>query len=150
MKINLFAIPKFVIPVFFSAMCVHVMLTLAAHGAEETERSPVTIHVLDTSRGKPAASVAVMLEQADGKEWREAAKGKTDKNGRIDNLLPRNKPLVPGIYRITFESGAYFAESKTKTFYPQITVYFEIADPTEHYHIPLLLSPFGYSTYRGS
>ena len=150
MKIDRFVISKFVTPVFVSALCVHAMLTLAAQGAEQTERSPITIHVLDTSRGKPAASVAVTLEQADGKEWRETAKGKTDKNGRIDHLLPGKKPLAAGIYRVTFESGAYFAESKTKTFYPQITVYFEIADPTEHYHIPLLLSPFGYSTYRGS
>jgi 5-hydroxyisourate hydrolase len=133
-----------VIPILVSAM-----LTLPAHG-EETERSPITIHVLDTSLGKPAAGVSVIIEQADGKEWREAARGKTDKNGRINNILPKNKPLVAGIYRITFESAAYFAESKTETFYPRITVYFEVVDPLEHYHIPLLLSPFGYSTYRGS
>jgi 5-hydroxyisourate hydrolase len=140
MKIDLFVI----------AILMVAMLTLAAYGAEEAERSPITIHVLDTGRGKPAASVTVILEQADGEEWREVAKGKTDNNGRIDNILPKNKPVVAGIYRITFDSGAYYAESKTKTFYPRITVYFEIVDPNEHYHIPLLLSPFGYSTYRGS
>ncbi len=140
MKIDLYVI----------AMFVGAMLTLPACGGEEAERSPITIHVLDTGRGKPAANVAVILEQADGKEWRAAAKGKTDSNGRIDNILPKNKPVGAGTYRITFESGAYFAESKTKTFYPRITVYFEIVDPKEHYHIPLLLSPFGYSTYRGS
>lgn len=118
--------------------------------AESPARSPITVHVLDTSRGKPAAGVAVILEQADAKEWRELAKGKTDGDGRIETLLPKNKPVSAGIYRITFESGAYFAESKTKTFYPRITVMFEITDPKEHHHVPLLLSPFGYSTYRGS
>lgn len=114
------------------------------------DRSPITVHVLDTSRGKPAAGLAVVLEQADGKEWRELSKGKTDDNGRIETLLPRNKPIAAGVYRLTFETGAYFAASNTRTFYPRITVIFEIADPKEHYHLPLLLSPFGYSTYRGS
>lgn len=140
MKLDLFIIP----------LSLAAMFTLPVYGGAETERGPITIHVLDTSRGKPAAGVAVILEQADGKEWRELAKGKTDGDGRIDSLLPKNKSVVAGIYRVTFESGAYFAETKTKTFYPRITVVFEVVDPQEHYHIPLLLSPFGYSTYRGS
>lgn len=126
------------------------MLTLPVCGGVEAGRSSITVHVLDTSRGKPAAGIAVILEQADGKEWRELAKGKTDGDGRIETLLPKSKPVLAGIYRITFESGAYFAESKTKTLYPRITVLFEVVEPKEHYHIPLLLSPFGYSTYRGS
>jgi len=140
MKLDLLIIP----------LSVAAMLTLPVGSEAETGRSPITIHVLDTSRGKPAAGVAVMLEQADGQEWRELAKGKTDGDGRIEMLLPKGKPVVAGIYRVTFESGAYFAESKTKTLYPRITVLFEVTDPKEHYHIPLLLSPFGYSTYRGS
>ena len=128
---------------------VSAMLVLPITGAEP-ERSPITIHVLDTSRGKPAVGVAVVLEQADGKEWRELARGKTDGDGRVAALLPKGKSVAAGVYRVTFESGAYFAESKTRTFYPRITVLFEVVDPKEHYHIPLLLSPFGYSTYRGS
>lgn len=128
---------------------VSAMLVLPIAGAEP-ERSPITIHVLDTSRGKPAVGVAVVLEQADGKEWRELARGKTDGDGRVAALLPKGKPVAAGVYRVTFETGAYFAESKTRTFYPRITVLFEVVDPKEHYHIPLLLSPFGYSTYRGS
>lgn len=140
MKLDLFIIP----------LSVGAMLSLPICGGAEAGRSSITVHVLDTSRGKPATRVAVILEQADGKEWRELAKGKTDDDGRIETLLPKNKPVVAGIYRVTFESGAYFAESKTKTLYPRITVIFEVADPKEHYHIPLLLSPFGYSTYRGS
>lgn len=134
-----------IIPLFLSTM-----LTPPICGGAEVERSPITIHVLDTSRGKPAAGVTVTLEQSDVKEWREMAKGKTDGHGRIETLLPKNQPVVAGVYRVTFESGTYFAESKTRTFYPRITVLFEIVDPKEHYHIPLLLSPFGYSTYRGS
>lgn len=126
------------------------LLSILALPGIEAERSPITVHVLDTSRGKPAAGVAVLLEKADGKAWRELATAKTNGDGRVETLLPRSKPLPAGIYRVTFESGAYFAASKTKTFYPRIIVHFEVADPKEHYHIPLLLSPFGYSTYRGN
>jgi len=140
MKLNMLIIPS----------SLAAIITLPVCGGAEIGRGPITVHVLDTSRGKPAAGLTVVLEQADGKEWRELSKGKTDGGGRIETLLPKNKPVPAGIYRITFESGAYFAESKTKTFYPRITVIFEIADPKEHYHVPLLLNPFGYSTYRGS
>jgi 5-hydroxyisourate hydrolase len=118
--------------------------------AEPPARSPITVHVLDTSRGKPAVGLTVVLEQADGEAWRKVSTAKTDDHGRIDKLLPADKPVAAGVYRLTFDSGAYFAASKTKTFYPQIVVIFQIDDPKEHYHVPLILSPFGYSTYRGS
>jgi 5-hydroxyisourate hydrolase len=127
-----------------------VALFLPAGSSAEAERAPITIHVLDTARGKPAAGIVVILERANGQEWRELGKGKTDGNGRIETILPKGQPVVAGTYRITFESGAYFAEQKVKTFYPRVVVLFEVVDPKEHYHIPLLLSPFGYSTYRGS
>jgi len=140
MKLDMFLIP----------LSLATMLTLPVCGGAEAERSPITVHVLDTSRGKPAAGLAVVLEQGDGKEWRELAKGKTDADGRIETFLPKSKPVVAGIYRVTFESGDYFAERKTRTFYPRIIIIFEVVDPKEHYHVPLLLSPFGYSTYRGS
>lgn len=140
MKLDLFLIP----------LSLATMLTLPVASGAEAERSPITVHVLDTSRGMPAAGLAVILEQGDGKEWRELAKGQTDADGRIEALLPKSKPVAAGIYRVTFESGVYFAERKTKTFYPRITVIFEVVDPKEHHHVPLLLSPFGYSTYRGS
>lgn len=138
------------IPMKLALLSVGAMFSLPVYGGAEAGRSPITVHVLDTSRGKPAAEVAVMLEQADGKQWRELAKAKTNGDGRVETLLPKSKPLAAGIYRATFESGAYFAKSKTKTFYPRIIVLFEVVDPKEHYHIPLLLSPFGYSTYRGN
>jgi 5-hydroxyisourate hydrolase len=119
-------------------------------GAEVPARSPITIHALDSSRGKPAVGLKVVLEKANGKEWREVASSQTDDSGRVEKLLPADKALAAGVYRVTFDSGAYFSAQKTKTFYPQVVVIFEIEDPKEHYHVPLILSPFGYSTYRGS
>jgi 5-hydroxyisourate hydrolase len=136
----------------------HLLLALScllltshpAGGEVEQSRSPVTVHVLDTSRGKPAEGLAVVLEWRKGDRWQQVAQGKTDASGRIEKLLPSNRPVAAGVYRLRFESGAYFAESKTKTFYPQVVVTFEIENPKDHYHVPLILSPFGYSTYRGS
>jgi len=135
---------------FVLGLSLTVPLSLPVCAEPDTGRSPITVHVLDTGRGKPATGLTVVLEQAEGKGWRELARGKTDGDGRIETLLPKNKAIAAGIYRITFESGAYFAENKTKTFYPRIPVLFEITEAKEHYHVPLLLSPFGYSTYRGS
>ncbi len=124
--------------------------TLPAGGeAAPPARSPITVHVLDTSRGKSATGLAVVLEQAEGKGWRKLAEAKTDDNGRIEKLLPASKPLAAGVYRLIFDSGAYFSATKTKTFYPRIVVIFEIEGGKGHYHIPLAPSPFGYSTYRG-
>lgn len=119
-------------------------------GEADPARSPITVHVLDSSRGKPAVGLAVVLERAKGDEWQSVGQDKTDANGRIDKLLPGDKPLAAGVYRLRFETGAYFAESKTKTFYPHVVITFEVENPKEHYHVPLILSPFGYSTYRGS
>lgn len=126
---------------------------LSANPAEEgqkPDRGPITVHALNTTLGKPAAGLAVILDKAEGKEWRELARGKTNDDGRLTTLLAKDHQLAAGVYRLTFETGAYFAESKTKTFYPRVEVIFEIENPKEHYHVPLLLSPFGYSTYRGS
>ncbi|MCA9238346.1 MAG: 2-oxo-4-hydroxy-4-carboxy-5-ureidoimidazoline decarboxylase [Planctomycetales bacterium] len=114
--------------------------------------SPLTTHVLNTHLGQPAAGVAITLELAEpfaAGEWRELAHGVTNHDGRIPDLLPPDS-LVKGRYRMTFATGAYFAAQGVDHFYPQVTVEFEIDHPGEHYHVPLLLSPFGYSTYRGS
>jgi 5-hydroxyisourate hydrolase len=110
-------------------------------------RSPITTHVLDTALGRPAAGVAVVLQRAD--DARELARGATDADGRIGDLLAPGS-LEPGRYRLTFDTGSYFAASSRTSFYPRVTVEFEIVDAAQHYHVPLLLSPFGYSTYRGS
>ena len=108
--------------------------------------STVTTHVLDTTLGRPAAGVAVRLERADGAGL--VASGVTDTDGRIGDLGPDG--LAPGLYRIVFGTGAYFARDRRRTFYPEVTVTFEVEDGTGHCHVPLVVSPFAYSTYRGS
>ena len=108
--------------------------------------STVTTHVLDTALGRPAAGVTVRLERPG--EAAPLASGTTDADGRIGALGPDG--LAPGVYRIWFGTGAYFARDGRRTFYPEVTVTFEVEDGGGHYHVPLTLSPFAYSTYRGS
>ena len=110
----------------------------------------ITTHVLDTSLGRPAAGVAIVLEIAAGAAWRELGKGATDDDGRLRTLLPADTAVEAGTYRITFDTGAYFAASGRTCFYPTVQITFQITAPAEHHHVPLLLSGFGYSTYRGS
>ncbi len=107
----------------------------------------ITTHVLDTARGRPAAGVPVLLEQrqADG-TWSERGRGKTDADGRLRDLL--KSPLSAGEYRITFDTAAYFGSAPA--FFPYVQIAFIVQDPAAHHHVPLLLSPYGYSTYRGS
>lgn len=107
--------------------------------------SPITTHVLDTATGKPAAGCPISLS----KDGVKLAGGITDADGRIADLL---KPgtLEPGHYCMRFDTEAYFALTNTDAFYPVVPVHFEITATDEHYHVPLLLSPYGYSTYRGS
>jgi 5-hydroxyisourate hydrolase len=112
--------------------------------------SQITTHVLDTSVGKPAAGVPVVLEVEEvGTGWQQVGRGQTDKDGRLRDLLGEGA-LVEGIYRLTFDTHAYFADRKVTSLYPQVSVVFSVRDVAEHHHIPLLLSPFGYTTYRGS
>lgn len=111
--------------------------------------SQITTHILDTGRGCPAADIAVRLEKRKGAGWTEIAKGRTNQDGRIPNLLPEGQTLQPDVYKIIFETGDYYARLQIKTFYPRVEIIFDTFD-TSHYHVPLLLSPFGYSTYRGS
>ncbi len=110
--------------------------------------SAITTHVLDVSRGKPAAGVQLTLERQEGAAWRELGAGVTDGDGRKRDLL--REPLQAGSYRLTFETAAYFAAQKLETFYPRVSIVFEVRAASEHHHVPLLLSPYGYSTYRGS
>jgi 5-hydroxyisourate hydrolase len=111
--------------------------------------SPITSHVLDTARGCPAADVEARLEVEQDGQWRILAEDRTDSDGRIRDWLPPGYHLAPGTYRITFATGPYFRSQGIHGFYPEIPVLFEIQDQA-HYHVPLLLSPYGYSTYRGS
>jgi 5-hydroxyisourate hydrolase len=104
----------------------------------------LSTHVLDAVRGRPAAGVAVRLSTTAGEPLAEA---RTDGDGRVQELVGE---LAAGDYRITFGTGEYFAASGQQAFYPEVTVTFTVADPGQHHHVPLLLSPFAYSTYRGS
>lgn len=110
--------------------------------------SHLTTHILDTSRGRPAADVAVVLDHRDGDAWTEVARGTTDSDGRIGELGPER--LASGTYRLSFAVGEYFAAHDEQGFYPEVQVTFRVDENEAHYHVPLLLNPFGYSTYRGS
>lgn len=111
--------------------------------------SEITTHVLDTSIGQPAASVPVTLDARDAAAgWRQLGCGATDADGRLRNLAPA--PLPAGTYRLTFDTRAYFESRQAASFYPEIVIVFEVRDAAAKYHVPLLISPYGYSTYRGS
>lgn len=113
--------------------------------------SGITTHVLDTARGRPAGGVPVTLEvRAEGGGWRELGRGATDDDGRLKTLLPPGHALSEGVYRLTFDTFVYFASHDTEGFYTEVVVSFVVRDAAQHHHVPLLLSPFGYSTYRGS
>jgi 5-hydroxyisourate hydrolase len=112
--------------------------------------SVITTHILDVSKGCPASGVPVVLEQQTATDWEIVGKGATDEDGRLRDLLSSETVLQPGNYRLVFDTETYFAEQQIEGFYPQVTVAFSVHDTAQHYHVPLLLSPFGYSTYRGS
>lgn len=108
----------------------------------------ITTHVLDTSAGRPAAGIRVLLEALSGGGWESVAQGTTDGDGRLKTLM--NDVPHPGAYRLVFDTRAYFESHGVAGFYPEVVVTFEVAAGERHYHVPLLLSPFGYSTYRGT
>ena len=112
--------------------------------------SAITTHILDLAHGRPAANVAVTLELQSDQGWQVLGQGTTDADGRLKSLLPDDFTFAAGVYRLTFATGAYFAARNIESFYPQVSISFIVRDAAEHYHVPLLLSPFGYSTYRGS
>jgi 5-hydroxyisourate hydrolase len=113
--------------------------------------SAITTHVLDTSRGRPAENVPIILEiQSAPGDWEALGKGTTDKDGRLTDLLPQGQALQSGVYRLTFDTRSYYSAQDSRSFYPKVSIIFEVLDATQHYHVPLLLSPYGYTTYRGS
>ncbi|MEF2977680.1 hydroxyisourate hydrolase [Subtercola sp. YIM 133946] len=111
-------------------------------------RSHVTSHVLDSTIGRPAEGVPLALDSLVDGEWMPVGTATTDADGRASELGPVALPA--GIYRVTFDTAAYFSTTGTPSFYPEVSIVFTLAEESEHYHIPLLLSPFAYSTYRGS
>jgi 5-hydroxyisourate hydrolase len=113
--------------------------------------SAITTHVLDTAAGRPAAGIHVSLEASDGgSAWHEVGRGTTDSDGRASDLLPPDFTLREGAYRLVFYVGLYFVGRGVQGFYTEVVVSFVVRDAGAHYHVPLLLSPYGYTTYRGS
>ena len=112
--------------------------------------SAITTHVLDTARGVPAAGVGVVLERQQDAGWQPIGRGATEADGRQRGLMPDAGSAPPGLYRLTFDTRTYFEAQAVRAFFPQVTITFEIVDGESHHHVPLLLSPFGYTTYRGS
>ena len=111
--------------------------------------SGISTHILDTSKGRPAAGVAVVLERMDGTDWRELARGETDRDGRCRPLLA-GADVVSGTHRIRFATGPYFSGQGLGTLYPEVTVVFAVAEGEVDFHLPLLLTANGYTTYRGT
>ena len=114
--------------------------------------SQITTHVLNTSTGKPANELAIRLEQKIATGWQALAQDETNSDGRIATLLADDYVLTAGDYRMTFDTKSYFDRRRESYFYPYVEIVFSITDSelNDHFHIPLLLSPYGYSTYRGS
>ena len=110
--------------------------------------SPITTHVLDTALGRPAAGVPILLERAGG-GWAAVGRGVTDGDGRCKTLMRAGAKLPRGTYRLTFGVASYFRKTEQTGFYPSVSIVFSVRD-ARHHHVPLLLSPWGYSTYRGS
>lgn len=111
----------------------------------------ITTHVLDTARGRPAAGVAITLEhRVDDGAWAPMGAGVTDEDGRLRTLVPPSMRLAVGVYRLTFDTDSYFSGLGVEGFFPEAVIVFRVRDAGQHHHVPLLLSPFGYSTYRGS
>lgn len=111
----------------------------------------ISTHVLDTALGAPAANITVTLARADGRGAATVlARAVTNADGRIAALAPADGSLLGGSYRLCFDVAGYFAATQRKSFYNEVCINFQVADDPQHYHVPLLLSPFGYSTYRGS
>ena len=111
----------------------------------------ISTHVLDTAAGQPAKDVPVRLERRETSgDWRLLAAARTDQDGRCAQLLPEKEALTPGLYRLGFETATYFAARRVDGLYPLVEITFQVRDGERHFHIPLLLSPNGYTTYRGS
>ncbi|HCN64052.1 MAG TPA: hydroxyisourate hydrolase [Pseudomonas sp.] len=131
-------------------------ITLAALGLSAVSSvvwaagNPLSVHVLNLENGLPSPGVHVTLEQQVGQNWQMLSQGVTNDQGRIGELFPARQTLKAGEYRVVFKTGEYFKKAGRDTFFPEIPVIFEVKNADQHYHIPLLLSPYGFSTYRGS
>ena len=113
-------------------------------------QNPLSVHVLNLENGLPSAEVNVILEAHKNGQWVKLSEAKTNQQGRIQALFPENQPLGHGTYKVTFKTGDWFKAKQQQSFFPEVPVIFQTDGSVAHYHIPLLLSPYGYSTYRGN
>ena len=113
-------------------------------------QNPLSVHVLNLQDGLPSSEVKVSLEEQKNGKWVQLSQATTNEQGRIPALYPEGKKLEKGMYKVTFKTGDWFKAHKQKSFFPEVPVIFEVDGSVEHYHIPLLLSPYGHSTYRGN
>lgn len=136
-----------------TALALAAALPLAA-AAEPTATpataNPLSVHVLNLQTGEPSPGIQVDLERQVDSAWVALASGRTDAQGRLKALWPKEQRYESGIYRVVFKTGAYYAQQQQPSFFPEVPVVFRVDASQAHYHIPLLLSPFGYSTYRGN
>ena len=128
-----------------------MLATMAfAPAAFSAPAGTLSVHVLDQQTGMPPADVAVTLEKQEQNKWTPIASGKTDHDGRIKSLYPQDQDMAPGVYKVTFKTADYFHGKKLASFFPEVPVLFTVTRTNEKLHIPLLLSQYGYSTYKGS
>ena len=130
---------------FFAGLVLSVVSSLALAAG-----NPLSVHVLNLQDGLPSPGVNVTLEKQDGKSWNMLNSAATNEQGRIPGLYPDGQALEKGTYRVTFKTGEWFKAHKVASFFPEVPVIFEVDGTLSHYHIPLLLSPYGFSTYRGN
>lgn len=129
----------------FAGVVLSALSTLASAAA-----NPLSVHVLNLQDGLPSPGVNVTLEKQDGKNWDMLNSAATNEQGRVTGLYPEGQNLEKGTYRVTFKTGEWFKAHKVASFFPEVPVIFEVDGTVPHYHIPLLLSPYGFSTYRGN
>lgn len=110
----------------------------------------ISTHILDTGTGVPAAGIPVTLEERRGGSWNPIGSGESDADGRVRSLVPEGRELTPGTHRLRFDLLEYFESRNRTPFFPTVEITFHVEQPSQHYHVPLLLNAFGYTTYRGS
>lgn len=130
-------------------LCASLVLA-SLSGLAMAADNPLSVHVLNLNDGLPSPDVKVTLEKRNGQQWTALNDGVTNQQGRITALYPQDKALEKGTYRVTFKTGDWFEAHDTASFFPEVPVIFEVDGTVPHYHIPLLLSPYGFSTYRGN
>ena len=133
----------------FKSLCAGLALC-GASAVAFAAANPLSVHVLNLQDGLPSTGVKVLLEKQNGKDWTPLSTGTTNEQGRIPALYPEGQTLEKGNYRVTFKTGEWFTEHKTASFFPEVPVIFAVDGTVPHYHIPLLVSPYGFSTYRGN